>query len=1223
MRNDDVKCNKTEINTEYPSVSEHRPWLPTTSALRNLKQNLIGLYLAMSMQMAFAGMIVGHYDYSGGGTGNLAAIHASVVDACRIGINVCISEGYCAPGSVFYSAEDYAPGLNMKCYALNPNGIVYWAIVSLTYWSCDNGATWLTWPGCTCDKPLVLDSARGECTSPTPKSVGDMCPSTNRPINIGTGNKFLAEADYRGTGPFPLELVRRYNTMVDATRGINGAAGARWRTLPWLSHIASSTAVTVNRPDQKAHVYTYTNGNWVSDADVSERLVRLANASNVTTGWEIMARDGVLEHYDPSGTLLYYRHPSGQIQRVTQLTSTRTSITDTYGRILLMDYGSNNNLAALTDPSGNVTTYGYDANGNLVSVTYPDGKAKIYHYEDSRFLNALTGITDENNIRYITYNYDSQGRAIDEVLAGNVGSNQLSFGTGNTTVTDPLGTNRTYSFQTVLGIAKNTGVSQPAGSGCGPSSSALAYDGNGNVASRTDFNGIQTIYTYDLSRNLETKRVEASGKPEARTVSTQWHTYWRLPVKVAEPKRLMTQSFNGDGGVYCAPPSATVPSIAGGTQPIGVVCSRTEQATTDASGSAGFGASVTGTPRTWTYTYNQYGQALTADGPRTDVTDVTTYTYYDAADPDMGKRGNLATVTNALGQVTQITAYDLNGNPLTIVDPNGVTTTLTYDLRQRLTARTVGGETTGYQYDGVGQLLKVTLPDGSYTAYTYDGAHRLTGIADALGNSITYTLDAAGNRTKDDVKDPAGQLARTRSRIFDALSQLAQDIGAQGQSTRYEYDANGNRTKVTDPLNQVTVSAYDALNRLVQVTDPGLGQTRYGWDGQDRLAQVTDPRNLVTTYTRDGLGNLLQQQSPDTGSTSRTYNAVGAELTRTDAKGQITATQYDALNRPVLLTYADGSTVSYAWDLGQNGVGRLGKIEEISGGTVTPRLQYTYDAQGRVTGETRSVGSLSHTTAYSYAGGQLVGVTTPGGRQIGYQRNAAGQIAQVNLTENNQTKILASAIEYQAFGGIKRYVDGAGQSHTLSYDQDGRIANYSLGGQPWLLSYDAASRITGQVDGSNANNSAIYGYDPLDRLTGATLPATTYGYAYDATGNRSSQSAGGNTRTYTTAATSNQLQGLSNPTRSLSHDANGSITTDGANQYAYDVRGRLAQATTAAGATQYQVDALGQRIRKNSSSEDTRYHYDTAGRLIGESDATGKLLREYIWLENTPLAVLQ
>jgi len=483
-----------------------------------------------------------------------------------------------------------------------------------------------------------------------------------------------------------------------------------------------------------------------------------------------------------------------------------------------------------------------------------------------------------------------------------------------------------------------------------------------------------------------------------------------------------------------------------------------------------------------------------------------------------------------------------------------------------------------------------------------------------------------GNRTKEDVQDPNGNLARTRSRIYDALSRLAQDIGAQGQTTRYEYDANGNRTKVTDPLNQVTVSAYDPLNRLIQVTDPGLGQTRYGYDGQDRLTQVTDPRNLVTTYTLDGLGNQSAQQSPDTGSTTRTTDAAGNELTRTDAKAQKTTTTYDALNRPTKVTYQDGSRVQYTWDTGSNGLGRLGRIDEYNAGSSLLRsLVRSYDALGRITGETRTLGTLGHRIGYAYSGGQLASLTLPSAKQLTYTRNAAGQITQVTLTANGQTKTLLQNIAYHPFGGIKSFTDGAGQNHSRGSDLDGRTSSYTLGNQTWMLSYDAASRIDGQLDTGNANNSATYGYDPLDRLTRATLPSVTYGYGYDATGNRTTQTAGASTRTYTTESTSNRLAALSNPAQSLSYDTNGSQTGDGSNTYAYDVRGRLSSAVTAAGTTTYQVNALGQRVRKtnNSTSTDLLYHYDLAGHLIAESNASGTILREYVWLDDIPVAVLQ
>src|SRR5207249_10971861 len=211
------------------------------------------------------------------------------------------------------------------------------------------------------------------------------------------------------------------------------------------------------------------------------------------------------------------------------------------------------------------------------------------------------------------------------------------------------------------------------------------------------------------------------------------------------------------------------------------------------------GATPTGMPRTWTYTYNANGSVLSVNGPRTDVSDVTTYTYYANDDADLGKRGNVATITNAAGHLTSITAYNAHSQPTTIVDPNGMTITLGYDARQRLTSRNSGGEVTSYDYDGVGQLTKVTLPDGSFLSYSYDAAHRLTGMADNLGNSIAYTLDAMGNRTLEEVFDPANALAQKRSRVYNSLNRLFQELGAQNQITEYTYDDQGNVLSVKGP----------------------------------------------------------------------------------------------------------------------------------------------------------------------------------------------------------------------------------------------------------------------------------------------------------------------------------------------------------------------------------------------------------------------------------------
>ena len=74
-------------------------------------------------------------------------------------------------------------------------------------------------------------------------------------------------------------------------------------------------------------------------------------------------------------------------------------------------------------------------------------------------------------------------------------------------------------------------------------------------------------------------------------------------------------------------------------------------------------------------------------------------------------------MTNAAGKVAQYTQYNKHGQVLQSVDPNGVTSTYTYDLRQRLLSATVGGQTTSYTYDPVGQLTRITQPNASWVGY--------------------------------------------------------------------------------------------------------------------------------------------------------------------------------------------------------------------------------------------------------------------------------------------------------------------------------------------------------------------------------------------------------------------------------------------------------------------------------------------------------------------------
>jgi len=145
--------------------------------------------------------------------------------------------------------------------------------------------------------------------------------------------------------------------------------------------------------------------------------------------------------------------------------------------------------------------------------------------------------------------------------------------------------------------------------------------------------------------------------------------------------------------------------------------------------------------------------------------------------------GDLQSITNAAGHVTQFTLYDRAGRVRQMVDPKGVVTDMAYTPRGWISSVIVTSPddtatTTSYTYDNAGQLTGATLPDGTTLGYSYDAAHRLTGVTDAKGNTVTYTLDGMGNKTSEKVKDSSGTLQRNITRVYDALNRIQQVTGA-------------------------------------------------------------------------------------------------------------------------------------------------------------------------------------------------------------------------------------------------------------------------------------------------------------------------------------------------------------------------------------------------------------------------------------------------------------
>lgn len=674
---------------------------------------------------------------------------------------------------------------------------------------------------------------------------------------------------------------------------------------------------------------------------------------------------------------------------------------------------------------------------------------------------------------------------------------------------------------------------------------------------------------------------------------------------------------------------------------------------------------VSGAARTTTTTYCEQGGidagtcpliglVTSVDGPRTDVSDVVSYTYYPGDDSSCAaapttcphRKGDLWKVTNALGQITETLKYDGAGRALSVKDATGVITDYAYHPRGWLTATKIrgGNDTTEtddritlIEYWPTGLVKQVTQPDGSFTAYAYDAAHRLTDIVDGLGNTIHYTLDNAGNRTQEDTKDASGTLKRTLSRIFNQLGQLQTQKDALNHPTGFTYDPNGNTDQVTDALNRVADNDYDPLNRLKRtLQDVGgiAAETKFEYDTLDNLTKVTDPKGLDTTYGYNGLGDLLTLVSPDTGTASYTYDSAGNRKTQIDARGVTATYAYDALNRLTGIAYAGDPLLdtSYGYDTAAAActagetyaVGRLSQMADGSGST-----QYCYDRFGQLVRKVQTTNGQVFVLRYAYTvAGQLSSLTYPDGAVADYVRDAQGRVVEVGVTRNGSPRqVLLNQAGYAPFGPITGWTYGNGRSLSRTHNQNYQptaIQDTAAGGLDLGFGFDAVGNLTQLTPAANSTAIASYDYDTLNRLTARRdQPGNTIveSYTYDATGNRTSATDSLGTQTYTYPANSHRLTQMGTTVRL--YDEVGNTTANGTKGFGYNAANRMASVSNGTTVVRhYAYNGRGEQVRRQTDATNSYAVYDEAGHWLGEYAGDGSAVQQAIWLDDLPVGLL-
>lgn len=401
---------------------------------------------------------------------------------------------------------------------------------------------------CEPDCKTQLDTT-GQCNAEAgaPPEGVDPNPNNNcgssamNPILIATGQKVERATDIVIDNS-AITFKRNYwSSRVEISN-----VGLGWQH-NWRMHIlplSERNKVKLYRNDGSGITFTpLENGQWLAPAGSNIALLSLAEG-----GWKVI-ENGNIERYNAKGQLIHYNQQDfSPITFVYNSIGQLTSVSDTAKNSLTLTYNDKGLLTQVTSSQGLSVSYSYDAKYRLISVT-KNNKTIKYHYENSIYPNALTGITDERGVRYVTWIYNDQGLAISGENAGGANKYQLEFlSNDRTRVINPLGGSTVYHFKNYLLKREIVKVEGEAIGSCIASQATYNRNYQGLITNQEDKNGGITTYDYN-DRGLETKRIFYIKSPSYiySTTTTTWHDLFPLPLEINKDGWRTTFKYDDNG----------------------------------------------------------------------------------------------------------------------------------------------------------------------------------------------------------------------------------------------------------------------------------------------------------------------------------------------------------------------------------------------------------------------------------------------------------------------------------------------------------------------------------------------------------------------------------------------------------------------------------------------------------------------------------------------------
>ncbi|RUT46076.1 hypothetical protein EJP82_13170 [Paenibacillus anaericanus] len=654
---------------------------------------------------------------------------------------------------------------------------------------------------------------------------------------------------------------------------------------------------------------------------------------------------------------------------------------DAYGNITLIRTKEiDNSNVDIQIKYGNEYSSGFPTE---ISRPYKDASGQAYTQTVNATYNMATGALKtymDGDGGTTSYSYDILGRLIQTVNQDGTKATLSINDTLNKVVLTDEVMNSTYSQWDPLGLTIESGIVE---NGVNKAKSKYGYDQYSRLVWSEDAKSNRTVTNYD-----KWGRTVSTILPDQSKMQIIYDDIFKTSVITDAVGNNIRQNFDLIGQVI-----KKEQNLNGSYQTIWT-------GTYDAGGH--LLSEQDGKNNVTTYSYDVLGNLLSLVTP-----DQYTYKYsynnrglltqilypdQSVLSKNYDELGQLIKVIDPL-QKSDIYKYDANGNMIRNTDRNGQEFNYIYSNRNFLlskqgpteqilysynddgTRKTMtdnGSQTTLYEYTPfTGQLMSISYPDGKTISYDYDQIGNRVKMTTPFANEVSYDYNSTNNLTS-----VTWNGVVQSSYNYNANGQLLNLRQANGTSSENTY-MDGNLSSLYHKYNNTTLNKYnyshDINKNIVEVKENSLETKLFSYDNMDRITK-SNQFNELYTYDSRGNRNTLQ--------TEQVSSAISEDVSYS----------YDEWNRLRKVIQSDGTSVEYKY----NGDNLLVERKE---GNITTR--YYYDGQVIIAeGTVQRDGSTNVKANYLY-GNALVMREDANGQKGYYLTNGHGDVVEMRDSSGN------------------------------------------------------------------------------------------------------------------------------------------------------------------------------------------------------------------------------